>query len=431
MRYPQSGWSALRLGLLALGILAVAPVRASGAPSEDAYAAGYAAAVLERQFNVSAPSMTVKDGVLTLDGADLPHADRERILGALRTIPGVKSVEVRDAAPASPAGAVSVSSAVGVPPAAPPAAVFLPAGYLFRPLIADPRWPRFSAAYRYYTSGPDLRNVAAVSFGETLPLYRDGVGAEGRWGQWETGLQAAAFSIFNLDSDSFDLVNTDFFVAGYLSYRRGPFSALARIYHQSSHLGDELLLSETRPNRINLSYEGIDAKLSFDLPGGSVSTAAAGICSTWIPPTSGADRCRRAPSSGAPGRCGKAASGPSGGLTSSSGRRTSGTPISRCGSGWSSRTCACSAGTCSSCSSTSTGIPSTDSSTSSAWSSSASEPSSTSERGRPARGSRAPAPQRQASRKGGPPQPCAEANRERVGAAEHDERSGHGREDPP
>jgi hypothetical protein len=268
MRYPQSGWSALRLGLLALGILAVAPVRASGAPSEDAYAAGYAAAVLERQFNVSAPSMTVKDGVLTLDGADLPHADRERILGALRTIPGVKSVEVRDAAPASPAGAVSVSSAVGVPPAAPPAAVFLPAGYLFRPLIADPRWPRFSAAYRYYTSGPDLRNVAAVSFGETLPLYRDGVGAEGRWGQWETGLQAAAFSIFNLDSDSFDLVNTDFFVAGYLSYRRGPFSALARIYHQSSHLGDELLLSETRPNRVNLSYEGIDAKLSFDLPGG-------------------------------------------------------------------------------------------------------------------------------------------------------------------
>jgi uncharacterized protein DUF1207 len=271
MRYPQPVWSALRLGLLALGIFAVAPVRASGAPPEDAYAAGYAAAVLERQFNVSAPSITVKDGVLTLDGADLPRADRERILGALRTIPGVKSLEVREAAPASPSGAVSVSGAVGAPPAPPsepPAVGFLPVGYLFRPLIADPRWPRFSAAYRYYTSGTDLRSVAAVSFGETLSLYRDDVGAEGRWGQWETGLQAAAFSIFNLDTDSFDLVNTDFFVAGFLSYRRGPFSALARIYHQSSHLGDELLLSETRPNRVNLSYEGIDAKLSFDLPGG-------------------------------------------------------------------------------------------------------------------------------------------------------------------
>ena len=44
----------------------------------------------------------------------------------------------------------------------------------------------------------------------------------------------------------------------------GSFQALARLYHQSSHLGDEFLL-RTRTNRINLSYEALDLKLSYDL----------------------------------------------------------------------------------------------------------------------------------------------------------------------
>ena len=47
----------------------------------------------------------------------------------------------------------------GAPPAPPPATAVtqdeggqvLPRSNLFEPLMADPRWPRFSAAYRYYT----------------------------------------------------------------------------------------------------------------------------------------------------------------------------------------------------------------------------------------------------------------------------------------
>jgi len=51
--------------------------------------------------------------------------------------------------------------------------------------------------------------------------------------------------------------------------RAGKFSAFARIYHQSSHLGDEFLL-RTRADleRINLSYEGADLRLSYELPYG-------------------------------------------------------------------------------------------------------------------------------------------------------------------
>ena len=111
--------------------------------------------------------------------------------------------------------------------------------------------------------------MAAVSFGESIPIYRDNVGDKGQWGQWEAGVQGGVFSIFDLGSDSFDLINTDFLAAGFVGYRYGDFSALGRIFHQSSHLGDELLLSDTRPDRINLSYEGLDARLSYDLPFGA------------------------------------------------------------------------------------------------------------------------------------------------------------------
>jgi hypothetical protein len=56
-------------------------------------------------------------------------------------------------------------------------------------------------------------------------------------------------------------------VALYGTWRRGAFSTLGRVFHQSSHLGDELLV-RSRIERVNLSYESVDLKLSYDLPGG-------------------------------------------------------------------------------------------------------------------------------------------------------------------
>ncbi|MEQ1637082.1 MAG: DUF1207 domain-containing protein [Methylococcales bacterium] len=101
-----------------------------------------------------------------------------------------------------------------------------------------------------------------------MPFYRSNLGQSKA--QWETGLQAGVFSDFNLGSSSSDLVNTDFIVSLYSSMRSGQFSAFGRIYHQSSHLGDEFLLRATNSKfeRVNLSYEGADLKLSYELPYG-------------------------------------------------------------------------------------------------------------------------------------------------------------------
>jgi hypothetical protein len=144
----------------------------------------------------------------------------------------------------------------------------LPEGHLFKPLLADPRWAHFSAAYRNYVGNNiDGNNNGSVSFGETIPFYRANLGKYAA--QWEAGLQAAVFSDFNLGAPSSDLINSDFIASAYASLRAGQVSAFARVYHQSSHLGDEFLLRRlTDVERINLSYEGADLRLSYELPYG-------------------------------------------------------------------------------------------------------------------------------------------------------------------
>jgi hypothetical protein len=67
-----------------------------------------------------------------------------------------------------------------------------------------------------------------------------------------------------MTSTSLRRVNTDFFVALQATYRLNDFSTLFRIFHQSSHLGDEFLL-RNRIDRVNLSFEGVDLKLSHRL----------------------------------------------------------------------------------------------------------------------------------------------------------------------
>jgi hypothetical protein len=151
------------------------------AASDDSFVAGYATAVLEREFNVRAPSLRVTEGLITVTAEDLAGADRERVLRRLSSIRGVLRVVVRNADPASPDPASTIAlqppaadrgpGNVG-PTSAPLPVGWLPEGHLFRPLLADPRWPHFSASYEYYPHDKNVRSVGAVSFGETIPLYR-------------------------------------------------------------------------------------------------------------------------------------------------------------------------------------------------------------------------------------------------------------------
>jgi hypothetical protein len=222
---------------------------------EDTYLDGYVHAVLERELGFPEALHAVRDGVVWVNEEAVPEPERPRVEAALREIGGVVQVRWIDAA-----GEVEVVPPVG---AEAEGIVLLPETALFEPLLADPRWPTFSAAYQRYRDDPELEDVGAVSFGGLLPLVQGPLFGEGRW---DVGLQAGVFSIFDLDADSLDLVNSDFSVGVPVTARFGPFSLLVRGYHQSSHLGDEYLL-RNRVQRINLQFEAVDGIASLDLGG--------------------------------------------------------------------------------------------------------------------------------------------------------------------
>ena len=78
-------------------------------------------------------------------------------------------------------------------------------------------------------------------------------------GQWELSLRAGVFSAFDLNATSHDLGNADYLGGLYSSFPVGGWSAFDRLFHQSSHLGDEFLV-RTHLQCLNLSYEGADLK---------------------------------------------------------------------------------------------------------------------------------------------------------------------------
>jgi uncharacterized protein DUF1207 len=231
----------------------------SRALASDEFIAGYATGILQHEFGITDASVEVREGTVVVTTKSLATIDRGKVVAALEQIPGVSKVEIRTAAPGgAPSGDEDAVQAT-IPTAG---AKWLPHGALFGPIHADPRWPHFGGAYRQLTQGLNLSGVFAANFGETFSIYRNKAFFDG---EWEFGVQAGVFSIFDVSAKSIDLVNADYRVGFLSSYRNGPLSGFLRIQHQSSHLGDEFLLNNPGVTRINLSYEELDVKLSYQV----------------------------------------------------------------------------------------------------------------------------------------------------------------------
>jgi len=91
---------------MALALVAVMAAAAARA-EDDSFIRGYAAAVLQRDFGIGPQAVSVRNGVVTVQ-ADLAESEIDRVRTAVMEIANRE---------------------------------------LFRPLIADPRWPRFAVAY--------------------------------------------------------------------------------------------------------------------------------------------------------------------------------------------------------------------------------------------------------------------------------------------
>jgi hypothetical protein len=138
--------------------------------------------------------------------------------------------------------------------------ILFPQDQLFFPPMANPKEPRTHVTYLSLDLPDDRINIGSVGFGDSFGLVLwPGWGKEDAW---QLNISGVVLAQFNLDSDSIDLINADYIIGIPLSYRNGPWSARARLFHQSSHLGDELLLLPQEPDldvtRMNLSFETIE-----------------------------------------------------------------------------------------------------------------------------------------------------------------------------
>jgi hypothetical protein len=147
--------------------------------------------------------------------------------------------------------------------------VALPQGDLFCPRVADPKELRtFASLLRGRSPGGLDEEAAQLPFETTIGAIGvgDAIGLV-RWGGRRPGdglqisLAASIFAQFDMAVESFDLLNADYLIALPVTLRRGASSARLRVYHQSSHLGDEFLLRD-EPERINLAFESVELILS-------------------------------------------------------------------------------------------------------------------------------------------------------------------------
>lgn len=146
--------------------------------------------------------------------------------------------------------------------------ITFPQDEIFCPLVADPKQPRTYLAFQRGEFGTldqpdvDATGIGAIGLADSFGLLRWG-GAQPGDG-FHLALAGAIFAQFDLDTPSIDLINADYLVGLPLTWRRSGLSARLRLYHQSSHLGDEYVLRGTEIQRDNLSFESFELIVSAE-----------------------------------------------------------------------------------------------------------------------------------------------------------------------
>lgn len=136
---------------------------------------------------------------------------------------------------------------------------------LYPTQVANPRQVSFSGGIRLRDSVAGQVSTP-VSFGDQFPLYRwSNVDIWSKKGDLQLEIEGAVFAIFNQTCDSSPLINADYYVAVPLTYAHDKWAHRVRLYHISSHLGDEYLKRCDHAKRLNKSYEAIDYFTAYDI----------------------------------------------------------------------------------------------------------------------------------------------------------------------
>jgi hypothetical protein len=142
-------------------------------------------------------------------------------------------------------------------------AVF-PEGDVFCTLLADPKAMRSFMSYQRgrFPDSTGATGIGAIGIADGIGIVRWTGRRPGEGLQ--LGFEAGVFAQFDLGAPSADLLNADYAVGIPVTVRSGSYSARLRVFHQSSHLGDELLGRREIENE-GLSYEGLEGLVSLEV----------------------------------------------------------------------------------------------------------------------------------------------------------------------
>ncbi len=262
-------------GLMISLLVVTPPARAAGQeePIDDDFLRGYIVSFVEQVLRLGRDRVlvAVENGVVTLTGTVTTPEEIDRIVEAAVAFRGVRRVVNRLEVEEPPGRRRFKTWAEWRRPPPGRTTVRFPVGDLFTAPLADQKQPRFHTTWQRWRTGSGTFDIASVGFGENFGLVRWPRGHPGDG--WQVGISGAVFAIFNLDTTSMDLLNADYYVGFPISYRSGAWSGRIRLFHQSSHLGDEFLLQtqDMQPvppaPRINLSYEAVEMLGSYERDG--------------------------------------------------------------------------------------------------------------------------------------------------------------------
>lgn len=134
---------------------------------------------------------------------------------------------------------------------------------LFRPFLADPRQVNYSVGWRFNDNALH-KYGAPVSFGDSIAFYR----WHNVWpycGDLQIELEGALWAIFDPTCQESPLINADYYAALPITYAFDRWAFRFRLFHISSHIGDEYLIMHPKFHRKNPSAEYIDFFISHDL----------------------------------------------------------------------------------------------------------------------------------------------------------------------
>lgn len=131
----------------------------------------------------------------------------------------------------------------------------------FPTMLAQPHIIGYSVGFR--TNDRVFKSSCIpVSIGDQFSLYR----FPSAWGgEFFIGMEACVWGVFEARSKSLSLLNADYFVALPLTYIQENFSLKIRLFHESSHLGDEFIIENPEIERFNPSMEVLDLALAYQL----------------------------------------------------------------------------------------------------------------------------------------------------------------------